>query len=141
MNKIYWKKVEGYTIHDPEVDEDWSTLKIRMPYGFPELVLMPGDDALIPTGLWFPGVYREFMIIPVHHTYPNKESDVCEVWNGKIKSDFPVLHMSIVSDRSQVYIHVINLGKTELRYGPGKVVSYFMFTPLIKEFGGEEEDD
>jgi hypothetical protein len=143
MRRVKWKVLAGWSVKGPEKSIGENALKICMPYGLPECVLLPGDDTLIPTGLWFPGLYRDFIIIPIHHTYPNKGSDVMEVWNGNIKTDFPILHMSICVDRSQVFIHIINLGKSELKYRPGNVIGYFCFSPLIEvgDDGWEEGEE
>lgn len=142
MRRVEWKVLDGWSVKEPEESIGETALKICMPYGLPECVLMPGDDTLIPTGLWFPGLYKKFIIIPIHHTYPNKDSDVMRKWNGNLKSEFPILHMSIVVDRSQVFIHIINLGKTELKYKPGCKIAYFCFSPLIEvgDDGFNEED-
>lgn len=133
---ITWKKVGSWIVDDPEIVPGWNALKITMPYGLPEYVLMPGDDTLIPTGLWFPGLYKDFIITPAHHTYPNTASDVMGVWNGTLKSN-PILHLSIVVDKSQVYVHIINLGSKELKYKSGNIISYFVFTPILSIY--EEE--
>ena len=138
MNKIRWEKVDGFDPIIPEQVDGWSGFQIKMPLGLPKLVLMPGDDALIPTGLWFPGLYEKFIIIPVHHTYPNSGSDICGVWKGKLRPNLPILHMSILTDHSHVYLHIINLGNTELKYGPGSTISYFQF---VKLYNGDEEED
>ena len=90
-------------------------LKIYMPYG-PECV--NGDDTLIPG----PPLFKDF-IIPIHHTYPNKGSDVMEMWNGKLSETHPILHMSICVDVEQVFIHIINLGKIRAKgYKPGNTM-------------------
>ena len=133
MRKIEWKVLNGWSVKSPEKDNGTNALKIYMPYGLQECVLLPGDDTLIPTGLWFQGLYCDFIIIPIHHTYPNKGSDVMEIWNGKLREDTPILHMSVVVDKSQVFIHVINLGETELKYKPGNIIAYFCFARLFDE--------
>ncbi len=131
MRKIKWNVLDGWSVKGPEEDDGINALKIYMPYGLQECVLLPGDDTLIPTGLRFQGLYRDFIIIPIHHTYPNKGSDVMDMWNGKLREDTPILHMSVVSDSSQVFIHIINLGETELRYKPGNRIAYFCFARLF----------
>ena len=132
MKKIRYKILDNWSVKGPEEDTGTNALKIYMPYGLPECVLMPGDDTLIPTGLHFPGLYKDFIIIPIHHTYPNKGSDVMEMWNGKLSDVHPILHMSICVDAEQVFIHIINLGKTELKYKPGNTIAYFCFSKLIE---------
>ena len=141
--KIQWKTLDCWSVNGPEIDSGSEALIIYMPYGLPECVLMPGDDTLIPTGLWFPGLFRDFLIIPIHHTYPNKGSDVMDVWNGDLKEN-PILHMSVVADKSQVFVHIINLGDKELRYKPGNRVAYFCFTPIMsitEEYDEEDEEE
>ena len=131
MRKIEWEVLNGWSVRGPEKDGRNNALKIYIPYGLQEYVLLPGDDTLIPTGLWFPGLYHDFIIIPIHHTYPNKGSDVMDMWNGKLREDTPTLHMSVVVDNSQVFIHIINLGETELKYKPGNRIAYFCFARLF----------
>lgn len=151
MKKIRYEILDGWSLKNPGEDTGTNALKIYMPYGLPECVLMPGDDTLIPTGLHFPGLYKDFIIIPIHHTYPNKGSDVMEMWNGKLSETHPILHMSICADYDQVFIHIINLGKSELKYKPGNTIAYFCFARLIdvgdvsflddkKTFGEEGEN-
>ena len=55
-----------------------------------------------------------------------------EMWNGKLSEVHPILHMSICVDAEQVFIHIINLGKTELKYKSGNTIAYFCFTKLIE---------
>jgi hypothetical protein len=143
MRKIQWKVLDGWSIKGPEEDVGTNALKIYMPYGLPECVLMPGEDTLIPTGLWFVGLFSDYIIIPIHHTYPNKGSDVMDMWNGNLKSEFPLLHMSVVVDKSQVFLHIINLGNTELKYKPGNKIAYFCFTKLMEvgDDGWEEGEE
>ena len=143
MGRIKWKVLDGWSVKGPEKGIGTNALKIYMPYGLQECVLLPGDDTLIPTGLHFPGLYKDFIIIPIHHTYPNKGSDVMEMWNGKLRPDFPILHMSVVEDLEQVFIHIINLGKTELKYKPGNCIAYFCFSKLINviDDGWEEGEE
>lgn len=128
---IRFKILDGWSVKYPEEDDGTNSLKIYMPYGLPECVLLPGDDTLIPTGLHFPGLFKNFIIIPIHHTYPNKGSDIMEMWNGKLSEVHPILHMSVCVDCKQVFVHIINLGKTELKYKPGNTIGYFCFTCLI----------
>ena len=151
MRRVKYKILDNWSVKSPEKDAGTNALRIYMPYGLPECVLMPGDDTLIPTGLHFPGLYKNFIIIPIHHTYPNKGSDVMEMWNGKLSEVSPILHMSICVDAEQVFIHIINLGKSELKYKPGNKIAYFCFSKLIdvgdmsflddEETFGEEEED
>ena len=129
--EIRWEVLNGWSVKEPSEEPEWNALKIYMPYGLPECVLMPGDDTMIPTGLWFPGLNTDYLIIPVHHTYPNKESDVMGKWREKLREDIPIIHMSILNDSQQVFLHLINLGKTELIYKPGQTIAYFCFTELI----------
>ena len=140
MKKIHYEILTGWSVKDPEEDTSTNALKIYMPYGLPECVLMPGDDTLIPTGLHFPGLYKDYIIIPIHHTYPNKGSDVMEMWKGKLSETHPILHMSVCVDREQVFIHIINLGKTELKYKSGNTIAYFCFSWLISVEDVETED-
>ena len=90
MRRVKYKILDGWSLKNPEEDAGTNALKIYMPYGLPECVLMPGDDTLIPTGLHFPGLFKDFIIIPIHHTYPNKGSDVMEMWNGKLNETHPI---------------------------------------------------
>ena len=60
-----------------------------------------------------------------------------EMWNGKLRETHPILHMSICVDVEQVFIHIINLGKSELKYKPGNTIAYFCFSKLI-EVGDDE---
>lgn len=134
MRKIKWKVLNGWSVRGPEEASGINAFKIYMPYGLPECVLMPGDDTLIPTGLQFPDLFLDYIIIPIHHTYPNKGSDVMEKWNGKLRTDdFPILHMSVCVDKEDhVFIHIINLGKSELKYKPGNCIAYFCFSKIIQ---------
>lgn len=146
MKKIRYEVLKGWSVKGPEEDIGTNALKIYMPYGLPECVLMPGDDTLIPTGLHFPGLFRDYIIISIHHTYPNKGSDVMDTWKGKLRANYPVLHMSVCVDVEQVFIHIINLGKTELKYKSGNTIAYFCFARLInvgddESFFGDQETE
>ena len=126
---ITWQVIEGWSVKEPEIYHE-NILKIYYPFGIEECMIMPLEDALVPTGLWFPGFLSDYMIIPVHHTYPNIKSDVCGV--GSRLSDNPILHMSVYRGSDQIFLHIINLGNKELIIKPGKLISYFLFTPLLK---------
>lgn len=141
MKRVKYEVLDGWSVKDPEENSGTNALKIYMPYGLPVCVLMPGDDTLIPTGLHFPGLYKDYIIIPIHHTYPNKGSDVMEMWKGKLKDNLPILHMSVCVDAEQVFIHIINLGETELKYKPGNTIAYFCFTKIIPIFDDGWEED
>ena len=64
-----------------------------------------------------------------------------EMWNGKLSEVHPILHMSICVDVEQVFIHIINLGKSELKYKPGNTIAYFCFARLIDVGDDEGEND
>ena len=126
---VRWQVVDGWCVREPEIYHK-NMLKIYCPYKIGGCIIMPLEDALVPTGLWFSGFLSDYMIIPLHHTYPNVKSDIYGVGSGF--PDEPILHMSVCRSSDQVFLHIINLGNKELIIKPGKLISYFLFTPLLK---------
>lgn len=131
MNKIEWETVDGFDILEPQLDDDCNALVIRAPLGLEDVIIMPGEDAIIPTGLIFSRVFKDYVIIPIHHTCVNQESDVYGRWEGKLRGN-PIVHMSVVFDNiGHVYVHILNLGKKEIKIVSGSKIAYFCFSSIF----------
>ena len=124
---------EDYSVKLPEIIGNNELLKVFSPYDIPEVLIMPGDDAIIPTGLVFPDYGKDYIINLVHSIFINKESDILGRYKGTIKEGTSLLHMSPVLDSTgHLFISIINLGKTEMVIKSGVAIGYLGFSRIEK---------
>lgn len=126
--KIKYKVLNGWKIIRPK--KNGNFLKIFYPLEIPSSTIMPGEDVLIPTGLMFSGIYREYLIIALPHVFPNKLSDIHRAFKF-LETDNPVLHLTAISDGNQLFIHYVNFGTKEIVLNPGNFIGNFSFSPII----------
>jgi len=126
--KIKYKILNGWKITRPK--KNGNFLRLFYPLEIPSSTIMPGEDVLIPTGLMFPGIYREYLIIALPHVAPNNLSDIHRVSKFP-KTDNPVLHLTAISDGNQLFIHYVNLGTKEIVLSSGTFIGNFFFSPII----------
>lgn len=138
--RITYEKVRAVT--EPELVHGGRALKVFSPISMEEVVCMPGDDCLIPTGLKFPDLFYDYTVQSLYLSLFSKEAGVGGGLEREEQREGRYVLMIPTYIEEELFIHIINVGKTEVKVKPDKPIAYLTFHKIERlEIGEEEEDD